>query len=216
MFAPNVVRTLDGRVESRGPFKHMPSSKVQPALELSLPATLGADDAAASRAAHDGVLLLFDECGTGLRRYLSSFGLGQAATDDLVQDVFMSLFRHLRLGRPQTNLKGWLFQVGHNLALKQRQRGQKRLEIESDWDTVVAERAIDPASNPEEQLADDRRRLKLRAVVRAMPERDRRCLYLRAEGLSYRDIARTLGISLGSVAKSLTRAVTRLTTADMR
>ena len=49
-----------------------------------------------------------------------------------------------------------------------------------------------------------------------MPERDRRCLYLRAEGLSYRDIARTLDISLGSVAKSLTRAVTRLTTVDTR
>jgi len=194
----------------------MPSSKIQPAIELSLPATLRADDPAASQAAHDEVLLLFDECGTGLRRYLSSFGLGAAATDDLLQDVFMSLFRHLRLGRPRTNLKGWLFQVGHNLALKQRQKGLKRQQTESDWDTVVAERAIDPSANPEEQLAGDRRRQRLRAVVRALPERDRRCLYLRAEGLSYRDIARTLDISLGSVAKSLTRAVTRLTTVDTR
>jgi RNA polymerase sigma-70 factor (ECF subfamily) len=47
-----------------------------------------------------------------------------------------------------------------------------------------------------------------------MPERDRQCVYLRAEGLCYRDIARTLGISLGSVAKSLTRALTRLTSAE--
>jgi RNA polymerase sigma-70 factor (ECF subfamily) len=194
----------------------MPSSKLQSAIELSLPATLRADAPAASQAAHDEVLVLFDECGTGLRRYLSSFGLGPAATDDLVQDVFMSLFRHLRLGRPRTNLKGWLFQVGHNRALKQRQKGLKRQETEGEWDAVVADRALDPSANPEERLAADRRRARLRAVVRAMPERDRRCLYLRAEGLSYRDIARTLDISLGSVAKSVTRAVTRLTSVDTR
>jgi RNA polymerase sigma-70 factor (ECF subfamily) len=74
---------------------------------------------------------------------------------------------------------------------------------------------VDPAADPEQQLSDDRRRLRLCHVLRAMPERDRQCVYLRAEGLRYRDIARTLGISLGSVAKSLTRAITRLTSADL-
>jgi len=73
---------------------------------------------------------------------------------------------------------------------------------------------IDPAANPEQQLADDRRVRRLRAVVRALPERDRQCLFLRAEGLGYRDIAKTLNISLGGVAKSLVRTMTRLTNAD--
>jgi RNA polymerase sigma-70 factor (ECF subfamily) len=35
-------------------------------------------------------------------------------------------------------------------------------------------------------------------------------VHLRAEGLRYRDIASVLGISLGAVAKSLTRALERL------
>jgi len=39
-------------------------------------------------------------------------------------------------------------------------------------------------------------------------------LFLRAEGLGYRDIAKTLNISLGGVAKSLARTMTRLTNAD--
>ena len=194
----------------------MPLSKLQPALGLPLGASLPADASVSARAAEDDVLALFDECSAGLRRYLGSFGLGAEATEDLVQDVFLALFRHLSLGRPRTNLKGWLFQVGHNLALKQRHRGRKRQQTESDWDAIVAERAIEPGANPEERLADERRRCRLRAVVQAMPERDRRCLYLRAEGLGYRDIAPTLGISLGSVAKSLTRAVTRLTAVDQR
>jgi RNA polymerase sigma-70 factor (ECF subfamily) len=181
-----------------------------------LPSPLPVDAAASPRRAEEEVLALFDACEPGLRRYLASFGLGPEITEDLLQDVFLALFRHLRLGRPRTNLKGWLFQVGHNLALKHRQKGLKRQQTESDWDAIVAERAIDPSANPEEQLAGDRRRHELLALVRAMPERDRRCLYLRAEGLSYRDIARTLDISLGSVAKSVTRAVTRLTSVDTR
>jgi RNA polymerase sigma-70 factor (ECF subfamily) len=190
----------------------MPFSKLHHALDLPLGASLPAD----TSAAEDDVLALFDDCSAGLRRYLGSFGLGAEATDDLVQDVFLALFRHLSLGRPRTNLKGWLFQVGHNLALKQRHRGRQRQQTESDWDAIVAERMIDPESNPEERLAGEYRGRRLRAVVQAMPERDRHCLYLRAEGLGYRDIARTLDISLGSVAKSLTRAITRLTTVDQR
>jgi len=51
-------------------------------------------------------------------------------------------------------------------------------------------------------------------VIRALPARDRHCLFLRAEGLRYRDIAETLGMSLGGVAKSLARSVTRLMNAD--
>jgi RNA polymerase sigma-70 factor (ECF subfamily) len=50
----------------------------------------------------------------------------------------------------------------------------------------------------------------LRAVLQVLPERDRQCVALRAEGLRYRDIASTLGISLGAVAKSMARAMARL------
>jgi RNA polymerase sigma-70 factor (ECF subfamily) len=153
-------------------------SKLRPAIELSLPASLAADDSPASRPVQDEVLLLFDECGGGLRRYVASFGLRTQATEDVLQDVFLSLFRHLHLGRPRHNLKGWLFRVAHNLALKQRQKTMRRQRTESDWDGSLAERAIDPAANPEERLAEAQRRRWLRSALRAMPERDRQCLHL--------------------------------------
>ena len=56
--------------------------------------------------------------------------------------------------------------------------------------------------NPEALLAERQRRERLAPVVQALPPRERRCLQLRAEGLRYRDIANTLGMSLGGVAKS--------------
>ena len=52
------------------------------------------------------------------------------------------------------------------------------------------------------------------AVLNALPERDRHCVHLRGHGLRYRDIARVLGMSLGAVAKSLTRSIARLHRAD--
>jgi RNA polymerase sigma-70 factor (ECF subfamily) len=129
--------------------------------------------------------------------------------------VFLALFRHLSLGRPTTNLKGWLFQVAHNLALKHRQRTVKRGQIEGAWDAAAVDQILDARPNPEERLAERQRQRHLSGVLRLIPERDQRCIHLRAEGLCYRDIAKTLGVSLGSVAKSIGRAIDRLSAADM-
>ena len=63
-------------------------------------------------------------------------------------------------------------------------------------------------------LFSQQRRDCLLSVLQALPERDRDCLYLRAEGLQYREIAEVLDISLGGVSKSLARAIRRLGNAD--
>jgi RNA polymerase sigma-70 factor (ECF subfamily) len=68
--------------------------------------------------------------------------------------------------------------------------------------------------NPEERLISNQRQGRLLAVVSALPEQDRLCFRLRAEGLRYREIAEVLGISLGSVSVSLTRSLARLMRAD--
>jgi RNA polymerase sigma-70 factor, ECF subfamily len=189
-------------------------SKETPAFDVSLPASLLGYGAESVSSTQEDVLRLFDECAPGLRRYVGAFGLTAEVTEDVVQEVFLQLFKHLRLGRSRANLRGWIFRVGHNLALKQREKSARRHRWEGTWDVTLVDRVIDPAADPEQQLADGRRTRRLRAVVRALPERDRQCLFLRAEGLRYRDIARTLDLSLGGVAKSLARTMTRLTNAD--
>jgi RNA polymerase sigma-70 factor (ECF subfamily) len=68
----------------------------------------------------------------------------------------------------------------------------------------------DPGANAEQQAIQEQQRRAVRAAVAALPDLDRQCLYLRAEGLRYRDIAEALEISLGSVAASLSRALDRL------
>lgn len=168
----------------------------------------------APRDADVTVVELFTECGLPLHRYIGSFGIGGPDTEDVVQDVFLSLFRHLQQGRSQHNLKGWLFTVAHNLALKHRARNKRHRWI--DGDPSQAGEPIDPATHADDDLARLERQARLLRVLRALPEQDRRCLRLRAEGFQYREIAELTGLSLGGVAKSLARSMVRMENADER
>jgi RNA polymerase sigma-70 factor (ECF subfamily) len=191
----------------------MQPPKLKPALELPLPAVLPGRAASLEAVQHD-VLALYDEHAPKLVRYARSFGLSDEAAEDVVQDAFVALFRHLVLDRPRHSLTGWLFRVTRNLALKQRRApGAPAADLLPD---LLVDRLVDPAHTPEERLAFSERCRRLRSVFRALAPRDRQCVYLRSEGLSYRDIAGALGMSLGGVAKSLSRAVARLAHADRR
>jgi RNA polymerase sigma-70 factor (ECF subfamily) len=183
-------------------------------IELSLLTTLDPEAVAAAPVEQE-VMELFDRCAPALLRYVASFDLRRDEAEDVVQDVFLALFHHLQRGRSRHHLRGWLFRVAHNLALRERRKVWRRAAFHG-WDAAAAARLADPSPDPESQLVQHERQWRLTSVLRALPERDRRCLSLRAEGLRYREIAGTLGISLGSVAKSLTRAITRLVNADER
>jgi RNA polymerase sigma-70 factor (ECF subfamily) len=90
------------------------------------------------------VALLFGRLRHRLLRYLISFGLAVHDGEEIVQEAFLALFRHLELGKPRTNLDAWLFRVVHNLALKHRDKLKKRPEVSSG--TILTENsAWDPA-----------------------------------------------------------------------
>src|SRR5271154_6385487 len=154
------------------------------------------------------VIRLFDQFQARLSSYVLAFGLPLHDAEDIVQETFLSLFHHLERGRPRWNLNGWLFRVAHNLALKRRMANHAA-SSNAELEELLAQHP-DPAHNAEEQLAFNQTQQRLRAVFEALPEQDRHCLHLRAEGLKYREIAKTLGISLGSVSISLSRSLARM------
>jgi len=162
------------------------------------------------------VVSLFDQLRNHLLRYILSFGLPVQDGEDIIQEVFLALFRHLQLGRSRANLRSWVFRVAHNLALKR--CSHARVSLPAGADDVAALAAVlpDPNPNPEEQMASSQKRDRLLSVLSALPEQDRHCLVLRAEGLRYREIADVLDVSLGSVALSLGRSLTRLSRAIER
>ncbi|MGC1256082.1 MAG: sigma-70 family RNA polymerase sigma factor [Candidatus Acidiferrales bacterium] len=159
------------------------------------------------------VIDLFDRFLSPLLRYALSLGLSLHDAEEVIQEVFLALFGHLQLGKSRRNLRGWIFRVAHNLALKRR-AANKRLQDKLGTDASVIDGLLDAAPNPEERMASGQEMGRLQTTFRALPEQDRWCLTLRAEGLRYREIATTLGISLGSVSISLARSLARLRSAS--
>jgi RNA polymerase sigma-70 factor, ECF subfamily len=161
------------------------------------------------------VIGLFDELRIPLLRYLGGFPLALQDSEDVIQEVFLALFQQLRSGKSHRNVRGWLFRAAHNLALKKRLRSRKDLEGGGP-SVAVEEQVADPAPNPEDQFAFHQTRKRLLSVVHALPEQNRWCLYLRAEGLRYREIAEVLDISLGSVSLYLERSLAHIARAAER
>jgi RNA polymerase sigma-70 factor (ECF subfamily) len=152
---------------------------------------------------------LFEQLRNPLFRYLLSLGVSTQDGEEVIQEVFLALFQHLKNGKPRDNLRGWIFRVGHNQALKLRQRhGGRPAQPEGG--------AVDGRPDPEQQALQNQRQERLSAVIRALPKRDRACLALRAEGIRYREIAEILCVSLGAVALSLGRSLAKLSCVQER
>ncbi|MBI3970397.1 MAG: sigma-70 family RNA polymerase sigma factor [Chloroflexi bacterium] len=151
---------------------------------------------------------LFEQHWDGVYRLLAKL-LGDAdAAADLAQDVFVQLFRL----PPETGsapLRAWLFCValnrGYNALRSERRRRNREDAVARDPSRGSNRGAIADAALLEEANRADERDA-VRRVLIALPERQRDCLILRSEGLSYAEIAAAIGVAPGSVGTLLARA----------
>jgi RNA polymerase sigma-70 factor (ECF subfamily) len=188
---------MDQPIESAFPLLSARSTNANPSPTASLEAE---------------VVELFDHLRRPLLRYLLGIGLRIQDAEEVAQEVFLALFQHLKAGKSRASLSGWVFRVGHNLGLKRLTSARRHIQSDAESDAVI----MDQSPNPEDRAVSGQKQQRLLAVVQALSELDRRCLYLRSEGLRYREIADVLDISLGSVSNSLTRSLERIARAGGR
>ena len=163
------------------------------------------------------VVALFDQMQDRLLRYLLSTGVPVQDGEEIIQEVFLALFQHLQRGKSRRNLRAWVFQVAHNLSVKHYlAKRRDRLNLLDSGETPAEHSFVDRTPNPEDQVVRNQRQAHLQSVLQALPEQDRRCLSLRAEGLTYREIGQVLDMSLGAVALSLGRSLARFARAEER
>src|ERR1700719_1317072 len=76
-----------------------------------------------------------------LLRYLVCLGLSADEAQDVVQDAFLSLHRHLASGGSQENIRSWLFRVAHNGARNRQQSYDRRFgkPLDPDHDSISDE-----------------------------------------------------------------------------
>jgi RNA polymerase sigma-70 factor (ECF subfamily) len=143
---------------------------------------------------------LFREHGAAVYRFAVALLRHHQDAEDVVQETFLKLLRHLAAEGKLENVHGWLFTVAAH-ALRDRQR--RRLHW-VPWGPDH-ERTVEPPRLVDE----DGRVTRLRDALQRLPARDRLLLALRAQGLSYRDIGAAAGIRVTSVGRLLARAVDR-------
>jgi RNA polymerase sigma-70 factor, ECF subfamily len=130
---------------------------------------------------------------------------------DLSQDVFMRVFRTLPHFRGHSQLRTWIYRIVVNQA-RNRQRWWRRrhrasqVSLDQHLETH-AEPSGNPQVAPDNVLAQKRLASQLRRALDALPFDQRSVVVLREiDGLSYDEIAFSLGVTLGTVKSRLTRA----------
>lgn len=171
---------------------------------------LAADGTSGSMTLSERVHALFEQLHVPVFRYLLRKTRDSGQAEDITQETFLRLFRHLREDRLLDNPKAWLFTVANNLAVDASRSESHIKDLdETTWKKIEESRSGLQA-DPEKLMLQRERLDRLHIAVLNLTPLQRDCLHLRAEGLRYREIADLLKISPSTVMDAVRRATLKL------
>lgn len=138
-----------------------------------------------------------------LVRYLTRRLGDRDWAEEVAQETFVRALRQESLA----NERAWLFTVANNLVRDEaRKDARRRRHL-----TLLRQEAEDSQGEEEVSAIEKAQEAAIaRKAVDSLAERDRLALLMREEGLDYNEIASSLGLSVGSVGTTLSRARRRL------
>ena len=130
---------------------------------------------------------------------------------DIVQEVFLKVFRNIGSFRGNSSLKTWIYRIAVNEAYNHRRwfSRHQRQEValgREDGPLSYADSVADPSPTPFDQAADHETRALVEQALEKLNPKFRAAVVLRdIEDLSYEEIAAVLDISLGTVKSRILR-----------
>ena len=135
---------------------------------------------------------IWNESSAKLGQFIAARVADPATAEDILQDVFVKLQSHLDEFHDPAKVQGWLFLVARNAIIDYYRTRKKTMEMPESL----------PAEPPESDLEIEELKAAFRRIIYSLPEPYRDALMLTEfEGLSQKELAERLGISL-SGAKS--------------
>ncbi len=136
----------------------------------------------------------------------------QNDASDVVQEVFLKVFRSVGSFREQSSLKTWIYRIAVNEAHNHRRWFSRHCcrevvaEGESDGQSDCLKLAADPGRSPFEQALESENRTLIEQALDKINPVFRTAVILRdIENLSYEEIADILQVSLGTVKSRILR-----------
>ncbi len=125
--------------------------------------------------------------------------------EEVAQNVFVTVYKKLGDFRFEASLKTWLYRITVNLSLNYAKKAARERNATVSYDDARThaaediERAVVPAQEPADfQLLEE--------MLQSLNPDQRACIVLRGiEGLSYREIARTLNVNINTVRTRIKR-----------
>ena len=150
----------------------------------------------------DNMQLVWDQYSRRLLAFIRSRVWDDAEAEDILQQVFTRVHRHLCCQPDWNKPEGWFYQIARNLIVDHYRRRREMVEIP---ESLPAEPDL-PEEDPETVLA-----LSLTEMVNELPEPYRQALVLTEyQGLSQQQLAESLGISLSGAKSRVQRAREKL------
>jgi RNA polymerase sigma factor (sigma-70 family) len=169
-------------------------------LLVTLPQSARSPGIASTLDRDDIVADLFDAHAAGLYRLALAMLRDQDEAQDVVQDTFIRLIAHVRADGSLPNARGWLYTVAAHRCRDRQRRLRRWLPWIPEGDRRLS--ADRPDARERQDVVFD--------AIRALRPRDRLLVALRAQGLSYHEIATAARVRPASVGRLLVRALDRL------
>jgi RNA polymerase sigma-70 factor, ECF subfamily len=148
------------------------------------------------------------------RAYVHALGIVRSREDalDLSQEAFVRAYRARHTLDPDRAFYAWLYQILRRLCFNflrdTKTRARLRDAHAADWVVAVAHR---PDGDPAREVERTEERRRVSMAIERLPRREREVLVLREfQELTYREIAETLDIPIGTVMSRLYAARKRL------
>lgn len=131
---------------------------------------------------------------------------------DVVQEVFLKVFRKIGAFRGDSSLKTWIYRIAVNEAynyqrwFSRHRRQEVGLENEEDGNLSYFQKLSDPGRSPYECVADSEKHALIEGALERLNPSFRTAVVLRdIEELSYEEIAEILQVALGTVKSRILR-----------